>query len=109
MRGSCSTYIFSRYRSCALLQENFLGSSIPKLICRILKQLIAVVIIVVVVTDFEMTFTVYLFGIAWQNNYFVFKVTLPQIKFCYGPLNYSGERSWAILALLLDIPLGKND
>ena len=36
--------------------------------------------IVGVVTDFEMTFTGYLFKIACQNNYFVFKVSLPQKK-----------------------------
>ena len=49
--------------------------------------------IVWVVTDSEMTFTGDLFKIAWQNNDFVFKHSLPQKQNGYGPLRNSGERS----------------
>ena len=40
-------------------------------------KLIAVVMIVGVVRDFEMTFTGDLFNIAWHNNVFVFQVSIP--------------------------------
>ena len=56
--------------------------------------------IVGVVTDFEMTFTGDLFKIAWQNNDFVFKVSIPQKKIGYGPLKKSSEQSRAIVAHL---------
>ena len=40
-------------------------------------KIIAVVMVVGVVTDFEMTFIADLFKIAWQNNDFVFKESVP--------------------------------
>ena len=55
--------------------------------------------VVGLVTDFEMTFTSDLFKIAWQNDAFVFKVSVPNID-GYGPLKNLGQRSRAILALL---------
>ena len=62
-------------------------------------KIIAVVMIVGLVTDIRMTFTGDLFKIAWQKNYFVFRVSIPQQKNGYGPLKNSGEGSRAILAL----------
>ena len=53
MRGSCSTYIFSLYHSCALLQEIFLGWSQNLFIEFWFIKIIAVVMIVGVVTDFS--------------------------------------------------------
>ena len=64
-------------------------------------KIIAVVMIIGVVTDFEMTFTGDLFKIAWKKNDFVFIILISQKKFDYGPLKNSGERSRAIFALLL--------
>ena len=58
--------------------------------------------IVEVVTDFEITFTCYLFKNACQNNDLVFLVSIPQQrkKNGYGSIENSGELSRAILALL---------
>ena len=52
------------------------------------------VMIVAVMIDFEMTLTVDLFSVAWENSDFV-----------YGPLKNSGERSRHILALLFSFPI----
>ena len=43
-------------------------------------EIIAVVMVVEMVTDFEMTFTGGLVKVAWENNDFVFKVSTPKKK-----------------------------
>ena len=54
-------------------------------------------------TDFEMTLTYDLFNVVWENNDFVFKVSIPHKNWLRSSQNM-GERSMAILALLfLDV------
>ena len=50
--------------------------------------------IVGLVTDFEMTCTGDLSKIAWKNNDFVFKVSIPQRKLANGPLKNSEGPTW---------------
>ena len=66
-------------------------------------RIISVVMIVGVVTDFEMTFTVDLLKVTWQNNDFVF--SLPKKKIGYCPPKNSDMRSRAILSLLFNSTL----
>ena len=72
-----STYIFSHYHV-LFFKKLSLGDLSQNLFAEFwFIKIIAVVMIVGVVTDFLMTFTIVLFKIAWQNNDFVFKVSIP--------------------------------
>ena len=59
-------------------------------------------VVIIVMTYFEMIFTGDILKVALQNTDFVSKVSKKKKK-TYGPLENSGERSRAILALLFSV------
>ena len=77
---SFSTYVFSHFSHVLFFKKLSLGDLSQNLFLDFCFIKVIAVMIVGVVTDFEMTFAGGLFKIAWKANYFLFKVSILQTK-----------------------------